>query len=68
MFQCNNFGLFVISNGTTISADTRRDMEFIRLVEENPILYNKTSVSYTNTHKRAAIWTKIALIMNFTGK
>lgn len=43
-------------------------MDFIQLVEENPILYNKTSVSYTNTNKRAAIWSEIACKMNFSGK
>lgn len=40
-------------------------MEFIELVREHPILYNKACVSYSNTNKRATIWNKIAETMSF---
>lgn len=47
--------------------DLQRDIEFIHLIREHPILYNKACVSYSNTTKRATIWCRIAETMSFAG-
>lgn len=45
-----------------------RDIRFIELVRDNPILYGKPSGVYDKSKKRATIWKTIAKQMNFSGK
>lgn len=44
-----------------------RDIHFIKLVQENPILYGKPSGLYDKSEKKSKIWHRIAGEMHFSG-
>lgn len=39
-------------------------MEFIRLVEERPVLWNRKNYNYKNSNKQLDAWIEISQVMN----
>lgn len=43
------------------------ELEFVEIIREFPVLYDKTHPKYLNNQHKAVIWTKIAEKTNLTG-
>lgn len=66
-FMFNILGLFVSITIWFLKMTEASELEFVEIIREFPVLYDKKHPKYLNNQHKAVIWTQISEKANLTG-